>query len=148
MHTFDNFGWYSANKYPGRVADVAPVNTSVSEKEGDLRANWTGYEWIDRPYSIPPVEIHYPATIKEYDEFLTKHIDAVAQSRGWEDRVSLMARAGFVGPWQADAIAFGQWADGCNVIGYQILSDYQRGVIQQPTVESLLSALPEMIWPE
>ena len=58
-----------------------------------------------------------------------------------------MSRAGFVGPWQADAIAFGQWADGCNVIGYQLLADYQAGLVPQPTIAEMLALMPAMVWP-
>lgn len=86
-------------------------------------------------------------TLSDYDAALTAHLDSVAQSRRWQDRISLMSRAGFPGPWQADAIAFGQWADGCNVIGYQILADYQAGNIPQPSVEDVIAALPPMVWP-
>ncbi len=86
-------------------------------------------------------------TLSDYDAALTAHLDSVAQSRRWQDRISLMSRAGFPGPWQADAIAFGQWADGCNVIGYQMLADFQAGNIPQPSVEDVIAALPPMVWP-
>ncbi|MER2538961.1 MAG: hypothetical protein ABTQ26_06950 [Azonexus sp.] len=86
-------------------------------------------------------------SLKDYDDALTAHIDAVAQSRNWADRVSLMARAGFAGPWKADAIAFGLWADNCNLIGYTMLTDFQAGKIPQPNVSDVLGALPEMVWP-
>lgn len=102
----------------------------------------------DDPAYVPPPPPTPPLpTLEDYDAALTAHLDSVAQSRRWQDRISLMSRAGFPGPWQADAIAFGQWADGCNVIGYQILADYQAGNIQQPSVEDVIAALPPMVWP-
>lgn len=100
---------------------------------------WDGTQFIKPAPPLP--------TLADYDAALTAHLDAVAQSRNWADRVSLMARAGFAGPWQADAVAFGTWADGCNVIGYQLLADYQAGTIPQPTIAEMLALLPEMVWP-
>lgn len=100
---------------------------------------WDGTQFVKPPAPLP--------TLADYDAALTAHLDAVAQSRNWADRVSLMARAGFAGPWQADAVAFGTWADGCNVIGYQMLADFQNGLIPQPTIAEMLALLPEMVWP-
>lgn len=101
---------------------------------------WNGTQFV-KP--APPMP-----TLEDYDAALTAHLDAVAQSRRWADRISLMSRAGFVGPWQQDAIAFGQWADGCNVIGYQLLAGYQAGLVPQPTIAEMLALMPAMVWPE
>ena len=35
----------------------------------------------------------------------------------------------------------------CNAIGYQILADFQNGLIPQPTIDEMLAALPPMVWP-
>jgi hypothetical protein len=54
MHTYDLFGWYDADALPGRNAGIAPSNLSVSDVPGELRANWTGYEWQEMAYQTPP----------------------------------------------------------------------------------------------
>lgn len=54
MHYFDRFGWYTSTPIEGREADVAPENTSETDVPGQPRANWTGYAWVDLPYSAPP----------------------------------------------------------------------------------------------
>lgn len=100
---------------------------------------WDGTQFVKPAPPLP--------TLADYDTALTAHLDSVAQSRNWADRISLMARAGFAGPWQADAIAFGTWADGCNVIGYTMLAEFQAGHIPQPTIAEVLAALPVMEWP-
>lgn len=53
---FDLHGWYvGASEEPGsRTTTQAPANTSTSEAEGELRANWTGAIWVDVPYEAPP----------------------------------------------------------------------------------------------
>ena len=55
METYDHYGWYSADQFPNRVADVEPENASLTEIEGELRANWTGYEWVELPYAAPVI---------------------------------------------------------------------------------------------
>jgi hypothetical protein len=54
MATFDKYGWYSGNQYPGRHTEVEPSNTYVGAQVGRLRANWTGLDWVDIPYEVPP----------------------------------------------------------------------------------------------
>ncbi len=120
------------------VVDAIPQGM-VNGDSASIGDTWDGNQFIKPPAPLP--------TLEDYDAALTAHLDSVAQSRRWQDRISLMSRAGFPGPWQADAIAFGQWADGCNVIGYQILADFQAGLIPQPTIAEMLAALPAMVWP-
>ena len=55
MATYDHYGWYAADQFPTRAASVAPVNISLNESPGELRANWTGYEWVDLPYAAPVI---------------------------------------------------------------------------------------------
>ena len=54
MHHFDIYGWYTTEQLPGRSTDIAPSNTSTSNTPGELRANFTGYAWLDLPYQAPP----------------------------------------------------------------------------------------------
>ena len=55
MATYDHYGWYAADQFPTRAASVAPVNISLTETTGELRANWTGYEWVELPYAAPVI---------------------------------------------------------------------------------------------
>ena len=55
MATYDHYGWYAADQFPNRAASVAPVNISLNESPGELRANWTGYEWVELPYAAPVI---------------------------------------------------------------------------------------------
>ena len=55
MATYDHYGWYAADQFPTRAASVAPVNISLNETTGELRANWTGYEWVELPYAAPVI---------------------------------------------------------------------------------------------
>lgn len=55
MNTYNLYGWYSADQFPNREASVEPENDALTETEGELRANWTGYEWVDLPYAAPVI---------------------------------------------------------------------------------------------
>ena len=62
MYKYNECGWYvgeaSAVKgYDDRVVDIAPENKSVSEVVGALRSNWTGYKWVEAPYTIITSEV-------------------------------------------------------------------------------------------
>ena len=63
MAYFDTYGWYTTEVLEDRVADVEPANKSTTTVSGELRANWTGYSWIDIPYS--PYEYLYCEPVPE-----------------------------------------------------------------------------------
>ena len=86
--------------------------------------------------------------IAAYTEALTRHLDKTAQSRRYDDRITCMARAGFAGPFQAEATAFAIWADTCNALGYQVLGEVLGGQRPMPTVQGFIDLLPPMEWPQ
>ena len=54
-YQYDLYGWYAGpcNDNELRSTDIAPDNTSQTTTPGELRANWTGYEWVERGYVVP-----------------------------------------------------------------------------------------------
>ena len=54
-YQYDLYGWYAGpcNDNEQRSTDIAPDNTSQTTTPGELRANWTGYEWVERGYVVP-----------------------------------------------------------------------------------------------
>ena len=58
FHVFDNAGWYASSsevEVP-RSTQVDPINYSITEVAGEMRANWTGYIWVDREF-VPPAPV-------------------------------------------------------------------------------------------
>lgn len=51
-YVFDHAGYFtnSTEQKTERSTETAPINLSVTEVEGELRSNWTGYVWKDIPY--------------------------------------------------------------------------------------------------
>ena len=64
MHYFDQYGWYTSTPMAGREADVAPDNTSETTTPGALRANWTGYEWVEVAYKAPLPDVPTPSVVQ------------------------------------------------------------------------------------
>jgi len=75
MHYFDTFGWYTSTPIAGRATTTAPANTSETTTPGELRANFTGYEWVNLPYQEPPP---YTPPAKTRDELKAERELAVA----------------------------------------------------------------------
>ena len=88
------------------------------------------------------------ATLALFDAALTQHLDATAQARKYDNRITCMVRAGFPGPFQAEAIAFATWCDNCNWHAYQVLAGVQEGTLPMPaSVAEFLADMPPMVWP-
>lgn len=124
-------------------------------EDADLPDNWhggvfsySGGEWsVFDQNQLDKIEQSKMPKLEDYDAALTAHLDSVAQSKRYADRISCSVRAGYPGPFQAEGIAFATWMDTCNQIGYSILADFQSGNIPQPTVQEVIDALPPMVWP-
>ncbi len=125
----------STNAVVSRVADSGLVQSMLASALPE------GTEVL--PYMPSQAEL-----IAEYTEALTRHLDKIAQSRRYDNRITFMARAGFAGPFQAEATAFAIWADTCNALGYQILDEVLSGQRPMPTVQGFLDLLPSMEWPQ
>lgn len=86
--------------------------------------------------------------LAKFDTALTNHLDAVAQARQYDNRITCMVRTGFPGPYQAEAVAFATWCDGCNASAYQLMQLVQQGKAPiPPSVEVFIASLPVMVWP-
>lgn len=97
-----------------------------------------------RPYGLKipvPVQADYSAAIQ-------KHVDGIAQSKGYSDGHGLATYAvSSVSAWVAEAQTFVAWRDAVWVYAYAELAKVQNGQRAQPTIEQILSELPSITWP-
>lgn len=106
-----------------------------------------GWLWDGENLTAPPAPTQQ-LTPEDFDAALTAHLDGTAQQRRYDNRITCMVRAGFLGPFQAEAIAFATWCDACNAMAYDLMAEVQAGAISLPaTTQELIDALPEMVWP-
>lgn len=78
---------------------------------------------------------------------LDAYINAVAQAKGYDSRITAALRAGYPNPWQAEGIAFGVWMDVCYTKAYEIQAAVEAGERPMPTAEELVAEMPKMEWP-
>lgn len=107
--------------------------------------------WLDAGNVPEPAEVVVPSeeeVLAGYIAALDAHMDAQAQTRRYDNRVTCSLRAGYPGPFQAEGLAFATWMDSCNALGYQVLAEVQAGQRPTPTIEEFIQMLPALVWPE
>lgn len=107
---------------------------------------WT-QKWLVRDATPEEQQQATQTRIAEYERALDAHLDATAQTKRYDNRITCAVRAGYPGPFQVEGQAFAQWMDQCNALGYQIMADVLAGTRPLPTVEEFLGELPAMVWP-
>ena len=84
--------------------------------------------------------------LKAIEQAIEKHMDEVAQSKRYDNRDSCRLYAGYVNPFQAEAIAFGQWVSDCWVASNDAQALIMQGLMQIPTPEEAVASLPNHPW--
>jgi len=125
------------NPLTHEVVELDPV-----QKDGAWARNWAV-----SPLTVGRQAAAQASLVAQYTDALTAHLDAVAQQRRYDNRITCALRAGYPGPFRAEGQAFAEWMDGCNAVGYQILTQVQSGQRALPSVAEFLAMLPEMQWP-
>lgn len=119
-------------------------------------SEFSGIQQIDGVWSMVHVTVPKQLTDTERAAIITRrfvsalyaHIDAVAASDGWDNRVTLMGRAGFVGRYQQKALAFCAWVEACETLALGLMAEVTAGTAQPPeTTQALIDQLPAMVWP-
>ena len=74
-------------------------------------------------------------------------LDSKAQEKRYDNIKSAALRAALPNsPFHAEGVAAGEWMDNCWALSYQIMSEVKNGERDMPTIEELISMLPELIW--
>lgn len=122
------------NYYVGdRAADD---HIEVTERPSELY-DWNGLEWV----------LNSDRYTAKLEAAVDAHIDSVARADKWDSRITCVMRAGYPNPWQARAVAFGEWMDSCYAYCYQVQTDAAAGLRTIPTEAELIAELPVMVWP-
>jgi len=99
--------------------------------------------WQDEWVLVPPTP---EQLLKSIEQAIEKHMDEVAQSKRYDNRDSCRLYAGYVNPFQADALAFGQWVAQCWLVSNQAQADIMNGLRTIPTPEEAVAELPNHPW--
>lgn len=76
-YNYDIYGWFTTEDN-GRETDIAPQSLSETTEPGELRPNWTGYEWVELPYVAP---IPNPEPMPHVPEVITPRQGYIILSR-------------------------------------------------------------------
>lgn len=137
--------------HEGYVIKDGDTKVPTAKVQGiDPHPETLAYEaWIEAGgVPLPADQIPLEAQISAFDAALGAHLDATAQQRRYTDRYTCALRAGYPGPFQPEGIAFAQWMDSANAMGYQLLGEVLSG--QRPMPEDpqeFIALLPAMEWP-
>lgn len=138
----DRYEWVYAAPKPNMPPAVEVEEGTPEKLNGVWVENWKTRAAKPEEYRRKAAEL-----LASYTTRLDAHIDSVAKARRYDSRVTCAMRAGFPGPWQEEAKAFGTWMDTCYTRAYAIMLEVEAGNRELPTFEQLLAELPAMIWP-
>jgi hypothetical protein len=137
----------------GVVANVALADPAFAAAQGWIAApdgvgpGWLYEDGVFSPAPEPPAD---PAQmIETYRRAVQAHIDATAQSKGYETGFAL---AGYVTstvpPWKAEAETFVAWRDQVWLFVFETLAQVETGQTDPPSSpNALIGWLPQIEWP-
>jgi hypothetical protein len=101
---------------------------------------------------MPELAIAARGKKAEFEKAIDNYIDKVAKDKGYgragvSPSVSCLGYAAYENPYQAEAVAFGQWIASLWPVVHQIVYDVETGVRPVPTLAEIFSELPMMEWP-
>lgn len=89
------------------------------------------------------------AALAGYKTAFDAHLDAIAQERQYDNRLTIVAYLSSTNPaWAAEAEAFIGWRDACLGKMFELLAAVEAGEIQPPTIEEFIGAMPAISWLE
>lgn len=126
--------------------DKVPTNLPWCEANAEYQeyAAWLAAGNTPEPADPLPQD----DVIALYTAAMDELFNATAQAKRYDNRVTCALRAGYPGPFQAEGLAFAQWMDACNALGYQVMAEVLSGQRPMPTVPAFLDLLPQVEWPQ
>lgn len=104
--------------------------------------------WIAAGNTPLPADLPTPAELfSAIEQAIHQHMDSVAQSKRYDNRDSCRLYAGYINPYQAEAIAYGQWVAACWGVSNTAQAAILAGTRTMPTPVEAVSELPVMVWP-
>lgn len=141
----NHFGLFSvvdqAPPYDGKLTEL--VKGEIEQIEGRYVQMYTVKK------KDLPVEEYRRIFNRRFEDKLYDHYDAEARKLGWDDRKSLLQRAGFPNHYREEAEAFGKWMGECDVLAYRIMNEITDGIREIPHgPEFFIRGLPKLEIPK
>lgn len=137
-------------------ADVVTVNAQpvvnplcrvigeiVMTDEGKWIKRWR-VEQITDPDELARLQTEIEKQLtKECKDAVQKLLDTEAQKRDYDNIQSAALRAGYPGPFHGEGVRYASWMDACWAKCYEILAQVKAGERGLPTVDAVISEMPE-----
>lgn len=138
----------------GIVVNRAVFNAEMPEDWPDREA-WfqddaaqIGWAYEGGEFIAPPAPEEPLPTVEMYQNAIQAAVDAAAQSKQFNDGVTLASYKDSTNPsWALQAATFIAWRDQVWIFSYAQLAEVQAGTRQQPTIAEFLAELPAIEWP-
>ena len=128
---------------PAHATAQAPPIVLSNEIASFLDGEWTTIK-IEEP-AVP--EKTEEQLILEIQSAVASHLDIPAKEKLYDSVHTAALRAGFVGPFQAEGIAFATWMDACWIKCYELLAEVKAGTRPVMTPKEVISELPTLVLP-
>lgn len=130
-----------------RYTDATNAVVHVIDPDGVSRMSMLASD-VPAGAEIAPYQPGQDEILSTYTTAMDELFNSTAQARRYDNRVTCALRAGYPGPFQSEGLAFAQWMDACNALGYQLMAEVLGGQRPMPTVPEFLAMLPPMEWPQ
>jgi hypothetical protein len=125
--------------------EIAEGQTAVEDIDGVASP---GILYEDGAFVLPDPPEPTPPTIDDYRIAVQSHLDATAQSRQYDNALSLSTYVtSTIEAWRAEAEAFVSWRDAVWSHALAELAKVMAGERPQPTIEDFIAELPGLAWP-
>lgn len=85
--------------------------------------------------------------LDKYQDAHDAHLNAAAKARRYDSIHTAALRAGYPGPFHDEGVAFAQWMDQCNAVGYQIMAEIESEARAPLSVNDYIALLPPLVLP-
>lgn len=88
------------------------------------------------------------AQLAAYKAAFDAHLDAVAQQRQYDNRLTVPAYLGSTNPqWAAEAVAYIAWRDAALAYMFAKLAAVEAGAIDAPSIAEFVGGISPIEWP-
>lgn len=127
--------------YPPEAAEWCNANNAFMYETTIAGATERTFE-----IGIPP-QPSMEVIKKMYEDAVQAHLDATAQSRGYDDTYTCLSYLNSTDEvWRTEANIFNAWRDSVWRRCHEILNAFMAGEIPQPTIEEVIAMLPAIEW--
>ena len=93
---------------------------------------------------VAPAVVVPEITEADYKRAVQKLLDDMAKAKGYDSMLSAASYAGYVNPFQAEALSLAEWRSAVWTKCYEVLANVKAETIEAPSIEDLLAQLPTL----